>query len=637
MKYKRVLAGLLVLIICLTGVTYMNTTKSQAASASITIALSSSSIKKGDSVSVTVKVSCSGAIGAVSYCLSYNSSILEYSSGSGSGGGGTVMYAGYGDGSATSLSATFTFKAISTGTASLSTGSAEVYAWDESYCSVSNAGCNVTVSAADGGNNNTTENSTTEKATTEKPASEATTENESSENASSEAQTEETTEEEYSDNCYLKSLEITPGTFTPAFSKDQYTYEALVPADTESLAINAIPEDDTALVSIDGNSDFIAGQINKVTITVTAETGNQKIYYLNVSSEEIVDTRVFVTLNGIEYYFAEDYNGLMIPEGFSQTTGTYQGNDIIMFTSPNGAVNCVCLTNDDGDENWFIYDISTESFTPFIEATASYNRYLILTPSSDIAIPDGYNEFSYTFDGKDITAYHQNEADEIILIYAMNVEGEAGFYRYDTVENTFLRYISDTQITIADTATPADASKDEGFLDKYKNLIAVIAIIVSVIMLIIIISLSVVLAKVTKKYSNNSENDNNEDITDDVASGIDETTAISNNNEQADSNEIDEAVESEHIPGSAEVDELIDSAFSGIQFTPHISKNSKPRITAVPVQNEAPDNTDYDGPSDIQTDTLDTEPNMVSSNITDTGIDEEQQNGLNPDDSTPTE
>ena len=600
--FKRLLAGFLILIICLTGTAYMDTTRSQAATASITIALSASSIQKGGSVTATVKVSCSDAIGAVSFCLSYDSSVLEYSSGSGSGGGGTVRYAGYGDGSSTSISASFTFSAISTGTASLSTGSTEVYAWDESYCSVSDAGCSVTVTAASGA------------ATTEAPASgdtttEASASNDNTEASTTEAPTTEATTETYSDNCYLASLEITPGTYEPAFSRDQYTYTATVPSDTESLAINAIPEDDTALVSIDGNSDFVAGEVNKITITVTAETGDQKIYYLNVTPEEAEDTRVYVTLNGVEYFFAQDYNHFMIPEGFSQTTGSYQGNEITMFTSPNGAVNCVCLTNDDNNENWFIYDETDESFIPFIEATASYNRYLILTPGADVAIPDGYTEFTYTFDGTDISAYHRSDSDEIILIYAMNVEGEAGFYRYDTIENTFLRYISDLEITEADTATASDASADETFLDKYKNMIAIIAIIVSLILLIIIICLIVVLAKISKKHGDTDDTDDTADTEDDAdnemhndANDPDDSAEPAGTDGIIVSSVPVEAVPSESVsddtPSSSDVDTLIDSAFSGIQFTPHVSSNSKPRMSAVPVAPSSTEDPASDEPTE---------------------------------------
>ena len=97
-KLKKCTAMVLVLIMALSCFVYGNTIKAQAASTQFSISLSSSSVSKGGSVTVTVSVSCSEALGAYSYCLSYDSSVLEYTSGDGYGGGGTISCAGYGDG-----------------------------------------------------------------------------------------------------------------------------------------------------------------------------------------------------------------------------------------------------------------------------------------------------------------------------------------------------------------------------------------------------------------------------------------------------------------------------------------------------------------------------------------------------------
>ena len=95
-KLKKCTAMILVLIMALSCFVYGNAIKAQAASTQFSISLSSSSVSKGGSV--TVSVSCSEALGAYSYCLSYDSSVLEYTSGDGYGGGGTISCAGYGDG-----------------------------------------------------------------------------------------------------------------------------------------------------------------------------------------------------------------------------------------------------------------------------------------------------------------------------------------------------------------------------------------------------------------------------------------------------------------------------------------------------------------------------------------------------------
>ena len=82
-KLKKCTAMILVLIMALSCFVYGNAIKAQAASTQFSISLSSSSVSKGGSVTVTVSVSCSEALGAYSYCLSYDSSVLEYTSGDG--------------------------------------------------------------------------------------------------------------------------------------------------------------------------------------------------------------------------------------------------------------------------------------------------------------------------------------------------------------------------------------------------------------------------------------------------------------------------------------------------------------------------------------------------------------------------
>ena len=110
--WKKIGISLMVAVVCIMSLR----TPVHAAGANVTIAVSNSSLKIGDTISVTVNIITEEAIGSYSMAVAYNSSVLEYTGGSGSGGGGTVMIAGYGDGSQTRLSATLNFKAIGNGT-----------------------------------------------------------------------------------------------------------------------------------------------------------------------------------------------------------------------------------------------------------------------------------------------------------------------------------------------------------------------------------------------------------------------------------------------------------------------------------------------------------------------------------------
>lgn len=492
-KLKKCTAMILVLIMALSCFVYGNAIKAQAASTQFSISLSSSSVSKGGSVTVTVSVSCSEALGAYSYCLSYDSSVLEYTSGDGYGGGGTISCAGYGDGNIKSASNSFTFSAIASGSSYVGTGSSDVYTWGEESCSVSNAGATITVTAAGSGNNGG--DSTTQAATTQEQGSTEAGSTESGESTESTEETSEETTEEMSDNCFLSSLQITPGELKPEFSKDVYSYETTVPGETTSLAINALPEDSKSSVSIDGNEDFEPGKQAHVTIKVTAETGDTHIYDLTVNVEEIVDTRAVINVNGTDYYFSQDYSKISIPEGFAQSKEKFDGTDVILYTSPNGQIKCAYLTDKDGKNGaWYIIDLNAKTAVPLINVQSAYKNFIILEPSDNVSKPEGYSSFSYDFGGNTVTAYHVTENDEVILVYAMSPDSDPSWYRYDTVEKTFVRYNADPV-----TEKQEEAASDGSFFDQHKDKVLTICIIVVVVMFFLIIILACMLVRVIRK------------------------------------------------------------------------------------------------------------------------------------------
>lgn len=545
-KLKKCTAMILVLIMALSCFVYGNAIKAQAASTQFSISLSSSSVSKGGSVTVTVSVSCSEALGAYSYCLSYDSSVLEYTSGDGYGGGGTISCAGYGDGNIKSASNSFTFSAIASGSSYVGTGSSDVYTWGEESCSVSNAGATITVTAAGSGNNGG--DSTTQAATTQEQGSTEAGSTESGESTESTEETSEETTEEMSDNCFLSSLQITPGELKPEFSKDVYSYETTVPGETTSLAINALPEDSKSSVSIDGNENFEPGKQAHVTIKVTAETGDTHIYDLTVNVEEIVDTRAVINVNGTDYYFSQDYSKISVPEGFAQSKEKFDGTDVILYTSPNGQIKCAYLTDKDGKNGaWYIIDLNAKTAVPLINVQSAYKNFIILEPSDNVSKPEGYSSFSYDFGGNTVTAYHVTENDEVILVYAMSPDSDPSWYRYDTVEKTFVRYNADPV-----TEKQEEAASNGSFFDQHKDKVLTICIIVVVVMFFLIIILACMLVRVIRKGlpeddepddPNDPDKMTNEDIDTDAIDDAGDNVG-SNANEDIHANAIDNAGDS---------------------------------------------------------------------------------------------
>ena len=594
MKTRKKLAALcMILVLGLSCLVYGNSIHSYAASTQFSISLSSSSIQKGGSVTVTVSISCSEALGAYSYCLSYDSSLLEYQSGDGYGGGGTVSCAGYGDGNITSASNSFTFSAINTGSAYVSTGSSDVYTWGEEHAGASDAGATITITAA--GGNSTTEATTSEPNTTDTPATTETNSSESTTEDTTDTSSEDTTEdttEEMSDNCYLSSIQITPGELKPEFAKDTYTYETTVPGDTTSLAINAIPEDSKSSVSITGHEDFEPGKTSHISIKVTAETGDNHIYDIAVNVEELVDTRAIIQIDGKDYYFTEDYSKLTIPEGFAEIKEKYNDTEIILYQSPNGLVKCAYLTDKDSKNGaWYIIDTTAKSAVPFINVASAYKSFIILTAGEDVTVPSGYAAFTYKFNKNSVTAYHKYEDDTILVVYAMSPDGEPGWFYYDTVEKTFTRFVAEAVPTEAVTTASATDTDNGSFFDQHKDKVITICIIVIVVMFFLIIILGIMLIRVIKHGLPDDDPDDDDPDNDpdgDASNNLDNNTAdnAGNDSDNASNSAADDTPDNtDHNTGN---DTGIDTDNTSDDTASANDTKSEDTIAAAVVLNETP-------------------------------------------------
>ena len=408
---KRGLAILTAFILCL------QFGKIDAQAANVVIALSASTVSVGNNVTATISVSGSD-ISAYTIYVSYNSSVLQYNSASGSaivnGGGGTVTASGT---SAGSFSISFT--AIAKGSGSITTSGSDVYDINGNAISISHAGATVTVATASNNGDTNNGNATTEA-----------------------GETTETTEDDgRSADCDLASLQVSPGTLTPAFSADRTTYSLQVDEDVTSVVVSASAADGNATTSVSGANSIQKGK-NTVRVTVTAENGAVKVYTINVQAGEDVGDPV-ATIDGKEYSFVMNEDGLEAPEGFTAGTTTYKDWDVLSYESPNKKITVVCLKDEDGENHWFIMDAEKDVFTPYQEYSSQYNRYIITAVPDGVAIPDGFKETTLKIGDNSVVAYQSDDiADkDLYLVYAINVEGEEGFYEYDAKEQAFLRYV----------------------------------------------------------------------------------------------------------------------------------------------------------------------------------------------------
>ena len=430
---KRGLVFLTAFILCL------NFWHVDAKAANVIIALSASSVSVGNSVTATISVSGSD-ISAYTIYVSYNSSVLQYNSASGSaivnGGGGTVTASGT---SAGSFSISFT--AIANGSGSITTSGSDVYDINGNAIAISHAGATVTVATASSDDPTTADSTTEDGKTTET--------------------TETTEEDERSADCDLSSLQVSPGSLSPAFSADRTSYSLQVDEDVTSIVVSAAAADSKATTDVSGANAIQKGK-NTVRVTVTAENGAVKVYTISVQAGEDVGDPV-ATIDGKEYSFVMSEDGLEAPEGYTAGTTTYKDWDVLSYESPNKKITVVCLKDEDGETHWFIMDAKKDVFTPYQEFSSQYNRYIITDVPEGTAIPDGFTQTKIKIGDNQVTAYQSADIvdKDLYLVYAINVEGEEGFYEYDAKEQAFLRYVPmivSNEVLVPATPTAATPS-----------------------------------------------------------------------------------------------------------------------------------------------------------------------------------
>lgn len=95
--------------------------------------------------------------------------------------------------------------------------------------------------------------------------------------------TEKNTDTKKSNNANLKTLTVSPKYNFSGFNKNTTNYNMTVPANIDSLKINAKAENSKAKVKVSGNSGFDVGSNNKVKIVVTAENGDTKTYTIKIT------------------------------------------------------------------------------------------------------------------------------------------------------------------------------------------------------------------------------------------------------------------------------------------------------------------------------------------------------------------
>lgn len=393
--------------------------------------VSSASGNVGDVVSVTVNIYADFKLGASRMYLSYDADMLEYVSGADAGGAGSVNWLDTGD---NPVSKTINFKIIASGSSSVSViGSSYVVGLDEySDEKIQVTGSSGTVSGKTGGNSG------------------------NDDNGGNQGEDDNNGGESYSSDNYLSSLEISPGSLSPAFSVGRTSYSVSVADDVAKLIVSANTRDGNANVRISDTS-LSVGQ-NTIYITVTAENGDERTYTLNVtrggnqesssdsensSNQQNEPQYTKVTMNGTDFVISDDFGAYPLPDGFEETEIDYNGTKVKAAKGYAGKVTIMYLDAVLSPEKsgYYIYDSVTKTFSKYIQIAQPSISYVILNITSSMEIPAGYKLSEEQINGMDVVVL-KGSSDQYCLFYGVSSDGVTGWYCYDYKYQTIQRFFA---------------------------------------------------------------------------------------------------------------------------------------------------------------------------------------------------
>lgn len=184
-----------------------------------------------------------------------------------------------------------------------------------------------------------------------------------------------------SDNANLSALKVSPGKISPAFATTVREYEVTVPYESERIVVSALTEDENAVVGVNGSTGLKVGR-NTVVVTVTAENGTEKRYYLYVTRQEEApeptkapeppaiegyepgvhakdaDGRVVISFGG-EYKVSQEQGAYVAPTGYEETVLFVDGIRIKAYVKrdkPDSEFYVLVLEDELGISGYYRYD-----------------------------------------------------------------------------------------------------------------------------------------------------------------------------------------------------------------------------------------------------------------------------------------
>ena len=104
---------------------------------------------------------------------------------------------------------------------------------------------------------------------------------------------------------------------------------------------------------------------------------------------------------------------------------------------------------DENKENGALYmvmDSAPYEAYPYVSFSSEFGYIVVVPDADETTLPAGYKAGTLDIEGKgSIGAYYYGKDKDVCLVYAINNEGNYGWYLYDVNERTYMRYLGNSE------------------------------------------------------------------------------------------------------------------------------------------------------------------------------------------------
>ena len=199
-------------------------------------------------------------------------------------------------------------------------------------------------------------------------------------------------------------------------------------------------------------------------------------------------TDIVVTVNGTDYNFSEAFTNNDIPEGYSETTLTFNGADR-KFVANEAGVTLGYLVDSTGAGSFFLFNTEDATFSPYIELTVSDTTSIIPLNSADsVTLPDTYQQVDLTVQEQQYPAWSDPMTPRYYVIYALNTRtGESELYQYDTDDGTYQYFIAPTGDTEETSGAVLPGRIGEIITNHIMLVLVALAVVILILFILVIV------------------------------------------------------------------------------------------------------------------------------------------------------